>query len=81
MNIQEMLSKITPEQLTQGMAQMGLSPEQMNQVKNAVNSGKSGGFDNLNLNDIKTQLQNNPELAKQLQNAEMLSKISEIFKK
>jgi len=38
MNLQEMLSKITPEQLQQGMKQLGLTPEQMKQVNGMVSN-------------------------------------------
>ena len=41
MNLQEMLSKVTPEQLAQGMKQLGLTPEQMKQVNNMVGNNKS----------------------------------------
>jgi len=41
MNLQEMLSKVTPEQLQQGMKQLGLTPEQMKQVSNMVGNNKS----------------------------------------
>ena len=40
MNLQEMLSKFTPEQLQQGMKQLGLTPEQMKQVSNMVSNNK-----------------------------------------
>jgi len=40
MNLQEMLSKITPEQLAQGMKQLGLTPEQMKQVNGMVGNNK-----------------------------------------
>ena len=82
MNIQEMLSKISPEQLQQGMKQLGLSPEQMNKVNNMVNSNNpEKELSKINPDELNAMLKNNPNLAKQLQQANMLSKINEIFKK
>ena len=78
MNLQDMLSKISPEQLQQGMKQLGLTPEQMNQVKNVANGGNPS---NVNMNDVNEILKNNPSLEKQLKQANMLNKIGEIFGK
>ncbi|MCL2837462.1 MAG: hypothetical protein FWE04_00085 [Oscillospiraceae bacterium] len=78
MDLQKMLSQISPEQLQQGMKQLGLTPEQMNQVKNVANGGST---DNINMNEVNEVLKKNPNLEKQLKQANMLNKISEIFGK
>ena len=78
MDLQKMLSQISPEQLQQGMKQLGLTPEQMSQVKNVANGGST---DNINMNEVDDILKKNPNLEKQLKQANMLSKISEILGK
>jgi|GEM_PF-3213984 len=78
MDLQKMLSQISPEQLQQGMKQLGLTPDQMNQVKNVANGGST---DNINMNEVNDVLKKNPSLEKQLKQANMLNKISEIFGK
>jgi len=95
MDLQKMLSQFSPEQLQQGMKQLGLNPDQMNMVNNMAGGGspKNGGgkssakggsksdFSNIDMNEVNAMLKSNPALAKQLQQAGMLNKISEIFKK
>ena len=82
MDLQKMLSQINPEQLQQGMKQLGLSPDQMNAVKNMASGGKPDqGKSDINMNDINAMLKNNPSMAKQLRQAGMLDKINEIFGK
>ena len=80
MDLQKMLSKISPEQLEQGMKQLGLTPEQKKQVNNMVDN-KGGAPSNLNMDDVNEFLKNNPNLAKQAQQANMMNMISDIFKK
>ena len=84
MNLQKMLSQLSPEQLEQGMKQLGLSPEQMKQVNNVAkgNSPAGGGKSgNIDADTVNAFLKSNPNLAKQAQQMNMLSKISEIFGK
>ena len=45
-DLMEMLSNITPEQLQQGMKQLGLTPEQMKQVSNMVGNSKPNNNNN-----------------------------------
>ena len=78
MDLQKMLSQISPEQLQKGMKQLGLTTEQMSQVKNVANGGST---ENINMNEVNDILKNNPSLEKQLKQANMLSKISEILGK
>ena len=82
MDLQKMLSKFSPEQLEQGMKQLNLTPDQMNAVKGVANGADpnkaAGNFDQ---NEINSFLKNNPEMAKQLKQANMMSMISDIFKK
>ena len=82
MDLQKMLSKISPDQLQQGMKQLGLNQEQMSQVNNMVKGGNTNGnMNNINMNDVNEMLKNNPDLAKQVKQFEMLSKFNEIFGK
>ena len=81
MNLTEMLSKLSPEQIQQGMKQLGLTGEQMNMVNDMVNKGDGKGLNNINSDDLNAMLKNNPNIAKQLQQANMMSMIGEIFKK
>jgi len=78
MDLQKMLSKISPEQLQQGMKQLGLTPEQMKQVNNMASGGSPS---DINMGDVNEFLKNNPKLAKQAQQANMMGMISEIFGK
>ncbi len=87
MNIQEMISKMSPQMLSQGLKQISasLSPEQLTQVENAIKSMSSGdlskGLSKLNTEQLSQELQSNPALAKQLaNNPELLSKLSSILK-
>jgi len=82
MDLQKMLSKFSPEQLEQGMKQLNLTPDQMNAVKGVANGADpSKAAGNFNQNEINSFLKNNPEMAKQLKQANMMSMISDIFKK
>jgi hypothetical protein len=82
MDLQKMLSNIDPKQLQNAMGQLGLSKEQISQVNNMVNSGDGGkGLGNINPNDINAFLKSNPDLARQVKQADMLNKIGDIFRK
>jgi len=81
-DLQKMLSNFSPEQLEQGMKKLGLNSDQMKAVKNVANGADPNqAMGNLDQTELNTFLKNNPELAKQLKQANMMSKISEIFKK
>lgn len=86
MTIQEMLAKMNPQMLSQGLAKIsaGLSPEQLKQAEAAIkamSNDPSGALKNLNANELQAELQNNPALIKQLsQNPELLSKLQSIIK-
>ncbi len=86
MTIQEMLAKMNPQMLAQGLAKIsaGLSPEQLKQAETAIkamSNDPNGALKNLNTNELQAELQNNPALIKQLsQNPELLSKLQSIIK-
>lgn len=86
MTIQEMLAKMNPQMLSQGLAKIsaGLSPEQLKQAEAAIkamSNDPNGALKNLNTNQLQAELQNNPALIKQLsQNPELLSKLQAIIK-
>lgn len=86
MTIQEMLAKMNPQMLSQGLAKIsaGLSPEQLKQAEAAIkamSNDPNGELKNLNTNQLQAELQNNPALLKQLsQNPELLSKLQSIIK-
>jgi len=88
MNIQDMISKMSPQMLAQGLKQLsgGLSPEQLKQAEaviKAMSTGNTGEqLKNLNADQLAKELQNNPAMAKQLaQNPQLMEKLSEIVKK
>ena len=63
-----------------------LSPEQIKQVENAIKSTDKGTLNqrlnNLNADDLKRELQSNPQLAKQMaNNKELMNKLNGIFGK
>ena len=86
MTIQEMLAKMNPQMLSQGLAKIsaGLSPEQLKQAEAAIkamSNDPNGVLKNLNANQLQAELQNNPALLKQLsQNPELLAKLQSIIK-
>lgn len=85
MNIQEMLSKMNPQMLAQGLKQIsnGLTPEQLQMAADAINkSGLSGKVGQANPEELKKQLQSNPDMIKKLaQDPNLLSKLEQIVKK
>jgi methionyl-tRNA formyltransferase len=85
MNIQEMLSKISPQMLSQGLKQIsqGLSPEQLQQAEAAIkSSGLAKELANTDINHLQAELKNNPQLLKNLaQNKDLVSKLENIVKK
>ena len=88
MNIQDLISKMSPEMLAQGLKQLsgGLSPEQLKKAEETIKMMSQGdlskelsGLDAKGLQDTLTK---NPTLAKQLaQNPQLLSALAEIVKK
>ncbi len=88
MNIQDMISKMSPQMLAQGLKQLsgGLSPEQLKQAEAAIKAMSSGNaaeqLKSLNADQLTKELQNNPALAKQLaQNPQLMEKLTEIVRK
>lgn len=86
MNLQEVLSKMNPQMLAQGLKKISssLTPEQLAQAEAAIKSMSNGSADalkGLNTSQLQAELQNNPELLKQLsQNPQLLKSLQEIIK-
>ena len=75
MNIQDLISKMSPEMLAQGLKQLsgGLNQEQLKKAEETIKMMSLG---------LQDTLTKNPELAKQLaQNPQLLSALAEIVKK
>ena len=85
MNIQEMLSKMNPQMLAQGLKQIsnGLTPEQIKMAADAINkSGLSKEVGHTNPEELQKQLQANPDMLKKLaQDKNLISKREQIVKK
>ncbi len=88
MNIQDMISKMSPEMLAQGLKQLsgGMSPEQLKKAEETIKmmsrSDLSKEISGLDAKGLQDTLTKNPELAKQLaQNPQLLSALAEIVKK
>ncbi len=81
MNINEMLSKMSPEMLSKGLAQIsqGLSAEQLKQAENAVKS--SDMAKDLGKVDLKTLQQNPQKLKEIVQNKELIAQLQAILNK
>ncbi|MBQ4146213.1 MAG: hypothetical protein IJD36_06280 [Clostridia bacterium] len=86
-SIEDMLKNINPQTLanTLNRMEMFLSPEQMKQVKNVIQSANKGELNQklntLNSDDLARELKNNPALAKQLAgNPELMNKINQLLK-
>ncbi len=88
MNLQEMISKMSPQMLAQGLKQISgkLSPEQLKQAENAIKSMSNEDFksqiQNLDAKQLQQELQNNPAMAKALaSNPQLMSQLSNIVNK
>lgn len=88
MNLSDMISKMNPEMLSKGLKQISgmLTPEQTAQMEAAIKSMEKGELNNqinsLSAEDLKSELLNNPSLAKNLaKNPELVNKLAEIIKK
>lgn len=85
MNIQEMLSKMSPQMLQQGLEQIsrGLSPEQLKQAESVIKgSGAAMGVDKKDGEVLQQLLKSNPQQLKELvSNKELVAKLQEIVKK
>ncbi len=81
MNINEMLSKMSPEMLANGLAQIsrGLSPEQLKQAENTIK--ESNIAKDLGNIDLKTLQQNPQKLKDIVQNKELIEKLQTIVNK
>lgn len=88
MTIEDMIKNMNPQMLQNALSRMNsiLSPEQIKQVENAIKSTDKGTLNqrlnNLNVDDLKRELQSNPQLAKQMaNNKELMNKLNGIFGK
>ena len=88
MTIEDMIKNMNPQMLQNALSRMNsiLSPEQIKQVENAIKSTDKGTLNqrlnNLNADDLKRELQRNPQLAKQMaNNKELMNKLKGIFGK
>ena len=88
MTIEDMIKNMNPKMLQNALSRMNsiLSPEQIKQVENAIKSTDKGTLNqrlnNLNADDLKRELQSNPQLAKQMaNNKELMNKLNGIFGK
>ncbi|MDO5586590.1 MAG: hypothetical protein Q4G53_05845 [Clostridia bacterium] len=88
MTIEDMIKNMNPQMLQNALNRMNsiLSPEQIKQVENAIKSTDKGTLNqrlnNLNADDLKRELQSNPQLAKQMaNNKELMNKLNGIFGK
>lgn len=88
MTIEDMIKNMNPQMLQNALSRMNsiLSPEQIMQVENAIKSTDKGTLNqrlnNLNADDLKRELQSNPQLAKQMaNNKELMNKLNGIFGK
>ncbi len=84
MTLQEMLSKMTPQMLMQGLKQIsqGLSEEQLKQAENVIKeSGLSEKISETDKQSIQSFLSQNPKELKALAgNKELISKLEKIVK-
>ncbi len=81
MNINEMLSKMSPEMLAKGLSQIsqGLSPQQLKQAEDTIkNSNMAKDLGNI---DLKTLQQNPQKLKDIVQNKELISQLRAIINK
>ena len=88
MTIEDMIKNMNPQMLQNALSRMNsiLSPEQIKQDENAIKSTDKGTLNqrlnNLNADDLKRELQSNPQLAKQMaNNKELMNKLNGIFGK
>lgn len=88
MNIEDMIKNMNPQNLQSAIAKMGkmLTPEQLKQVQQTIQQTNKGELNrklnHLSQADFMRELQQNPQLAKQLaNNPEVMQKINQIFKK
>ena len=88
MTIEDMIKNMNPQMLQNALSRMNsiLSPEQIKQVENAIKSTDKGTLNqrlnNLNADDLKRELQSNPQLAKQMaNNKELMNTLNGIFGK
>lgn len=88
MDLQDMISKMNPQMLSQGLKKVSsmLTPQQLKEMENAIKTVDKGTLNqklnSLSAQDLQRELQNNPNLAKQLaQNPALMSQLSDIFKK
>lgn len=88
MTIEDMIKNMNPQMLQNALNRMNsiLSPEQIKQVENAIKSTDKGTLNqrlnNLDADDLKRELQSNPQLAKQMaNNKELMNKLNGIFGK
>ena len=81
MNINEMLAKMSPEMLANGLKQIsqGLTAEQLKQAENTIkNSNIANDIGNI---DLKTLQQNPQKLKDIVQNKELIAQLQAIINK
>lgn len=88
MTIEDMIKNMNPQMLQNALNRMNsiLSSEQIKQVENAIKSTDKGTLNqrlnSLSADDLKRELQSNPQLAKQMaNNKELMNKLNGIFGK
>lgn len=88
MNLEDMIKNMNPQNLKNAMNQVGkmLTPEQLKQVQQTIQQSSKGDLNrklgHLSQADFMREMQQNPQLAKQLaNNPEVMKKINEIFQK
>jgi len=88
MNIQDMISKMSPEMLANGLKQLsgGLSPQQLKAAEETIKAMSKGDIgkelNGLDAGKLQETLQSNPDMIKQLaQNPQLLSALGNIIKK
>ena len=88
MNIQDLISKMSPEMLAQGLKQLsgGLSQEQLKKAEETIKMMNHGALEKelagLDTSGLQETLQKNPEHMKQLaKNPQLVTALAEIIKK
>lgn len=88
MNFGDMLSNLNPKMLSEGLKKISpmLSEEQLLEMEAAIKNLDKGELNEkmraLSAQDLKKELENNPNLAKNLsKNKELMQKLTQIFEK
>ena len=88
MNLQDMISKMSPQMLSQGLQRISgsLTPEQMREMEKAIKNFDKGELNQklnaLNTQDLQRELQRNPNIAIKLAiNPELVKQLNSILNK